>query len=250
VARCSARYLSRRMGRRSTRQEASRARSRCSRGTGSTRRRSSAARDPNCAEGAGCASSAPERSDPCRRPDRRRARPERSNNSRGNSEPGAGGRARACPGAQERSGSEARSYVELSSCCKAGSRACARTARRACNSAECHRHDASTEGCAPQSGSCCTCCRSTLHGAITGSFGSSVHRHGTRPNPCCAPASRGCRASCDTGCGTCGTYRARSSRCPSRTACKGNSSRPSARCSRAGSCRESARRTRLRTSDR
>jgi hypothetical protein len=214
------------MGRRSTRQEAARARSRCRRGTSPTRCRTSAARGPDCAAG----TSVQERPSPCGCPNAKRACPERTNNSRGNT-PGAGGCACACSDPQECSSSEARTCVEFGSGCKTGPRGHASTACRAC-STECHRRDASTEGCSGRSGA-------TPDGAVTAPCGSPVHRYGTSPSPRCTTGSGGRRASCRTGRGT--HLASSGSRCPRYSARKDSSSQPPATDSRAGPYRQSSR---------
>jgi hypothetical protein len=203
------------MGRGSARQEAARARSSCRRSTSPTRRRTSTGGDPNCAAGACC----PQRPNAwgCSKGAGRRAGPERSNNSRGDIRPGAGGGSCASSDSQECSGSEACTCVEFSCGRKTGSRGCPSTDCRAGLSAECHRHDANPAGR----------CRTARHRAVTAPCGSSVHRDSTSTNRRCAPGSGGRRASCGT---CCGTHRARrnGSRCPrrSRSACKGNSQLP------------------------
>jgi hypothetical protein len=214
------------MGRRSARQEAARARSRCRRGTSPTRCRTSAARGSNCAAGA----SIQERPNPCGCPNAKRACPERSNNSRGDTA-GAGGCACACSDPQECSTSEASTCVEFGSGCKTSPRGCASTTCRACSSTECHRYDARTEGCSGR-----TCCSATAHSAVTAPCGSSVHRYGTSPR--CTPGSADRRASGRTGRGT---HRASSgSRRPRRSARKASSSQPPATDSRAGPYRQNS----------
>jgi hypothetical protein len=215
------------MGRRSTGQEAARARSRCRRGTSPTRCRTSAARGPNCAAG----TSVPERPGSCGCPNAKCACPERSNNSRGNT-PGAGGCACACSDPQECSSSEACTCVEFGPGCKTCPRGCASTACCA-YSTECHRHDATAEGCSGRSGA-------TPSSAVTAPCGSSVHRCRISPSPRCTTRSDGRRASGSTGRGT---PRASSgSRCPCRSSArKDSSSEPPAADSRAGPYRQSSR---------
>lgn len=233
------------MGWRSTRQEVARARSRCRRCASPTRGRPSAARGPNCAAGTPDAcdatgTSGAERSNSRGCSNVQRARPERPNNSRCDIRLGADSCTSACSDSQECSGSETRALVEFGSGCKARSRDCAGPRCHASSSTECHRYDASTEGCSGSSR-----CSASLCSPVTVPCGSPGRRHGTSrfKSRCCSPGSGRRGAACGTCCGTCcGTYSPySSSRRPPGTAGKDvGTEPPSAANCRASSYRPSA----------